>query len=135
MNMANSEPKLLIVYNTGSGLLSNIADFLHMSLSPKTFRCHLWYLTHTNFGMKKEWKSFLDNIGMKYYFFTQDRFSQKHSIENAQLPAIFVKLGESVSLIATDREINRCKTFDDLTAMAKRKLNEVVHSLEGRDIL
>ena len=57
-----TKPTLLFVYNADSGLLNSAKDYVHKIISPKTYECNLCAVTFGNFGIKNEWKRFVDSL-------------------------------------------------------------------------
>lgn len=81
---------LLFVYNADSGLLHELADYVHKMVSPQTYQCNLCAVTYSTTGMKKEWKPFITSLGVPVEFLHRDEFLDTYSIK-AHFPAVFVK--------------------------------------------
>lgn len=83
---------LVFVYNANSGFTSRLIDSLHKSISPNTYSCDLCSLTHSNFGMKKEWRKFLNELPVEKIFIHKNEIGIKFpSSANIQLPSICVE--------------------------------------------
>lgn len=110
---ANS--KLIFVYNADSGVFNLMTDIAHKIFSPQTYACNLCAVTHSNFGMKKEWKEYLESLDIPPEFLHADEFKQKYPTEKVELPAIFREKNEGGLILTVDaRTINRCKSISDL---------------------
>lgn len=108
------KPKIIFVYNADSGVFNLVTDIAHKIFSPQTYACNLCALTHSNFGMKKEWKSFLETLENPLEFFHADEFKALYPSENVALPAIFKKQEDGLNLIAGAAEINNCGDLEDI---------------------
>ena len=113
---------LFFVYNADSGLLNSAKDYVHKIVSPKTYNCNLCAVTFGNFGMKNEWKIFIDSIDYFVEFLHRNEFQQLYSLKNGKFPAAFIKNEEKINQIISHTEINKCKTLDDLIALVKKKI-------------
>ncbi|MGI9036315.1 MAG: hypothetical protein ACR2GD_09795 [Pyrinomonadaceae bacterium] len=114
--------KLIFVYNAGSGLFNLLSDAARKIISPKTYPCNLCALTHSNFGMKKEWKNYLETLDAQPEFLHADEFARQYPAENARLPAIFKHSDGSLTAIADADSINECESIDDLKNLIKNSL-------------
>ena len=108
------KPKLVFVYNADSGVFNLFADIAHKIFSPATYACNLCALTHTNFGMKKDWKAFLESLNRSLEFLHADEFQTKYEFGKVELPAVFAESGGDLNLIINAAEINSCESLDDL---------------------
>lgn len=110
---------LIFVYNAESGLFNLLTDMAHKAFSPETYRCQLCALTHTNFGMRKDWKRFLETLHRPLEFLHADELRQRYSITNVPLPAVFQKEGERLELLLDADAINKCRTLEDLQRLIR----------------
>jgi hypothetical protein len=109
---ANS--KLIFVYNAESGVFNLMTDIAHKIFSPQTYACNLCAITHSNFGMKKEWKEYLESLDVPLEFLHADEFKRKYSFGKVELPAIFREENKGLILAVDAHSINQCKSIDDL---------------------
>lgn len=114
MTAPPEKPKLIFVYNADSGIFNLLSGVAHKILSPQTYSCNLCALTHTSFGMKKEWREYLESIGNSLEFLHADEFRTKYKVEEVELPAIFKEENGSLILTVNAAVINDCQTIDDL---------------------
>ncbi|MFX1532303.1 MAG: hypothetical protein ACFFBC_14395, partial [Promethearchaeota archaeon] len=58
-----NEKKLVFVYNADSGgFITGLKDTLHKTFRKSTYQCNLCQVTFGAFGMKKEWKNFVNDL-------------------------------------------------------------------------
>ena len=117
------EKSLVFVYNAKSGLFNKLTDFAHKIISPNTYACNLCAITHSEFGMRNEWKEFLDSIELPVVFLYQDGLSQQFGIDNVPLPAIFIKTGNQLELTIDATTINACRSIADLKQLILEKIS------------
>lgn len=120
--MNSAEPTLIFVYNADSGLFDLLADVAHKIFSPQTYSCNLCAITHSNFGMKKEWKTFLETLDAPFEFLHADEFKARYRFKNTQkLPAVFKKEDGELKEIINSDSINACRTVGDLKRLVKTR--------------
>lgn len=111
------KPKIIFVYNADSGVFNLIADMIHKLFSPQTYACNLCAITHSNFGMKKEWKEYLETLENPLEFLHSDEFKGKYKVKNINFPAIFIEEDNSLKQIAHAEKINDCRSVQDLESI------------------
>jgi hypothetical protein len=117
------KPTLVFVYNADSGVFNLLSDIAHKIFSPQTYACNLCAITHSNFGMKDEWREYLDSLDTPLEFLHADELKAAYKIENAKLPAIFLKEnGELRETIDADA-INYCRNVEDLKQLINAEIN------------
>jgi hypothetical protein len=115
MKVENQKSKLVFVYNADSGVFNLAADISHKMFSPQTYACNLCALTHSNFGMKKDWKKYLESLDARLEFLHVDEFKKKYALEDIELPAIFKAENDAdLALLVDAQTINECRTIEDL---------------------
>jgi hypothetical protein len=123
-NMAHEDkdnkPTLVFVYNADGGLFNTLSDVAHKLLSPETYACNLCALTHTAFGMRREWKEFLVNLDARTEFLHADELQGRYNLTGLALPAILRKRGATLEDFIDAAAINSCRTLDEL----KRAIND-----------
>ena len=113
--MATHErPALVFVYNADSGVFNTLSDVAHKIFSPDTYACNLCALTHTAFGMRGEWKRFLEGLGVPLEFLHADELKSRYGVESVALPAVFEKEGAGLRVAVSADEINACGTLEEL---------------------
>ena len=121
----DQEKKLLFVYNADTGLFSVVTDYAHKILSPKTYPCNLCALTYGNMGMNKKWKEFIAGLKVPIEFLHRDEFVKLHTVSDTQLPAAFLKVGETITSFITSADINECTSIDALIALVTKKVETI----------
>lgn len=107
--------KLVFVYNADSGVFNLLTDIAHKIFSPETYSCNLCALTHSNFGMKKKWKNFLESLDLEKEFLHADEFKEKFNLQEVALPAVYRQDDDgNIEIIINALEIKKCRTIDDL---------------------
>lgn len=105
---------LVFVYNAESGVFNTLADAAHKIFSPDTYACNLCALTHTAFGMRSEWRDFLEGLGVPLDFLHADELRSKYGIEGVPLPSVFEKDGGALRVLVSADAINACRRLGDL---------------------
>ncbi|SRR5258708_15215240 len=114
---------ILFVYNANSSLFAQITDYTHKLLSPETYQCNLCKLTYDNFGMKQDWKKFIQNLPYKISFLHKDEFVVRYSEYNMSgFPAVFEITNNRITQRISTEEINKQKTIQALEKLVEEKL-------------
>lgn len=114
MTTKPGKSKLIFVYNADSGVFNLLTDVAHKIFSPQTYSCNLCAVTHSNIGMKKEWKEYLESLDTPFEFLHADEFKVKYQFEKVELPAIFQEENDSLILLVNTTTINGCNSIEDL---------------------
>jgi len=120
----NSNSKLIFIYNANSGLVNTVKDFWHKALRPSTYNCNLCQTTFGVFGAKKEWKSFINDLGIDSEFLHKDEFLEKYNIEDAKYPSAYIVKNGNLSIFITQEEMNKVATLEEMEEMVSSKLKE-----------
>lgn len=118
----SSANEIILVYNAWGGIYPGIVDFVHKEFFPKSYPCNLCYQTFGTFGMKEEWKQFLDSLPLKKTELYKDNFQRKYKPENLQLPVIMISNGRNVQILTSAEEINQCTSLQQIKELVKSKL-------------
>ena len=116
---------IIFVYNANSGFMSGIIDSIHKTVSPETYKCNLCALTYGNFSMRKDWKSFIEQLKFPVEFLHKDEFIRKFKIRNPQLPAVYIQEAKTTRLLIKNSEINKCKTIEKLKKLVKNSITNL----------
>jgi len=124
---------LVFVYNADSGVFNALSDLAHKTFSPQTYSCNLCAITYSAFGMRKEWKQFLESLDLEKEFLHSDELKQRYGIEAPRLPAVFKKAQGGLKLYIDADAINECKSIADLKGLILDKLaSDLTAQNEGR---
>ena len=115
----DERPALVLVYHAASGLFNAVADAAHKLLSPETYKCNLCALTHTTFGMRGEWRDFLNRLGRPLEFLHADELKNLYGVRGVPLPAVFERRGGRLELLIGADRINSCRTTEDLKRLVE----------------
>ena len=120
----NSNSKLIFIYNANSGLVNTVKDFWHKALRPSTYNCNLCQTTFGVFGAKKEWKSFINDLGIDSEFLHKDEFLEKYNIKDAKYPSAYIVKNGNLSIFITQEEMNKVATLEEMEEMVSSKLKQ-----------
>lgn len=115
-------PTLVFVYNADSGLFNTLTDIAHKTFAPETYSCNLCAITYGTFGMRSEWKQFLESLGKELEFLHKNELASQYGVVEEVLPAIYIKQSGTLELWITAGEINSCAGMDDLQRLIVNKL-------------
>jgi len=122
LNMTSGMQELIFVYNANAGLLNVLRDAVHCVVSPSTYPCRLCALTYSLEGMRKNWRRFVERLEIPARFLHKDELMAEFGIDDVLLPAVFLRIGDSIRELITADEINACRTLEDL----KRSVEEAL---------
>ncbi len=119
-----TKPSLVFVYNAESGLFNTLSDVAHKIFSPETYACNLCALTHTAFGMRREWKEFIERLDARTEFLHADELRTRYGLTGLALPSIFRRRGDAtLAQFLPAAALNSCRTLDELKLMIADRLS------------
>lgn len=118
--------KLIFVYNANSGLLNFLTDTVHKTISKKTYKCNLCSITYGIINEKKEWKKFIDKLGIKSEFLHKDEFIKKYDIKNYKFPSVFINENNKIKLLISNKIINSAKNIEDLKSIVYKRIKTLI---------
>jgi hypothetical protein len=118
----SSATEIILVYNAWGGIYPGLVDFVHKEFFPKSYPCNLCYQTFGTFGMKKEWKHYLEGLPHKKRELHKDNFQRLYKPENLALPVILVTDGLNVQVLASAEELNKQRSLEALIEVVNFKL-------------
>jgi len=129
-----SERKLVFVYNANSDAISLVKDFWRKLLKPSTYECNLCAVTFGAFGMKKEWKNFVNDLDVpvefkkkdkfKFEFLHKDEFNQEYNVADAKFPSAYVLDQSGFKLFISQDEMNSVKSVNELKNLVDTKIKK-----------
>jgi hypothetical protein len=122
--MKPEETSLIFVYNADGGLFNTLTDAAHKIFSPQTYQCNLCALTHSNFGMRREWKEFLKNLKTPFEFLHADEFEAEYDVKDIKLPAVFKKQNNQISVLIDSKTINDCRSLSDFKNLINSEIED-----------
>lgn len=127
LGVGMGENTLIFVYNADSGFINEMKDYVHKIVSPSTYGCNLCAITYGNTGIKDEWSSFVDDLGIPVKFLHKDEFYETF-IEKGSFPCVFLENSNKLDLFISSDEINNCRTLEELMSFVSLKVNELLAS-------
>ncbi len=123
-----AEKELIFVYNANSGAFSGVKDFFHRIISPSTYPCNLCQQTFGNFGMKDEWRDFIENLQISSRFLHKDEFQEEFGtkVKNPQFPCVYVKYSDKpLELFISADKMNEVQSLDAMKRLVKEALSRI----------
>lgn len=118
----SSSSKIIFIYNTWGGIVPGAIGFLHKFFRPSTYPCHLCLLTHGPFGMKKQWKYFLDSLPLSKVYLDKDEGRKKYLPDDLPLPVILLSDSLHTQMLLNAEEINNAHSLNSLIILVQNKL-------------
>jgi len=115
--------KVIFVYNANSGLVSLVKDFWKKILRPSSYTCNLCLQTFSTFGMKKDWKNFIQNLDIETEFLHRDEFEKKYDIKDVKYPSAYIQDDGNLALFITQDEMNSVKSLEEMEALVSEKVD------------
>jgi hypothetical protein len=113
---------LVFVYNADSGLFNTLTDIAHKAFSPQTYSCSLCAITYGNFGMRQEWKQFLESLESPKEFLHRDEFHSRYGRRELDLPVVLARDGKELRVLLSAAEIGSCGDIEQLKRVLREKL-------------
>jgi len=117
------EKKIIFVYNADSGVVSVVKDFWKKILRPSSYQCNLCKQTFGIFSIKKDWKSFIENLNIDTEFLHRNEFEEKYEINDAKYPSAYIQDNSNLTLFITQDEMNTVKTLNEMESLISKKVN------------
>ena len=118
----NNKDRLIFIYNADSGLVNTVKDFWHKALRPSTYQCNLCQTTFGVFGAKKEWKTFINDLGINSEFLHKDEFLEKYDIGDAKYPSAYILKNGNLSIFISQEEMNKVTSLTEMEELVSTKL-------------
>ncbi len=115
-------PTILFVYNADSGLFNTLTDIAHKTFAPETYSCNLCAITYGTFGMRAEWKTFLESLTASFEFLHRDELFERYGLAGIDLPAVFLKNGNVLQPWIAAAAINACSSIEELRQLIVTRL-------------
>jgi len=115
--------KVIFVYNANSGLASVVKDFWKKILRPSSYDCNLCMQTFGIFGVKKDWKKFIQNLNIETEFLHKDEFEKKFDIKDAKYPSAYIQDDSNLDLFITQDEMDKVKSLEEMETLVSEKVD------------
>lgn len=119
--------RFIFVYNADAGLINAFLDWTHKILQPSTYQCQLCKLTYGNTGMKKKWRSFINEIPIETTFLHHDEFIEQFpTMKDLRLPCILRQRNDSnkMEVMMTADTMNQQETLEQLIEICRSALTQ-----------
>lgn len=117
--------RLIIVYNANAGLLAGVMDSVHKIVSPSTYPCRLCALTYGLTSMRREWRIFLNGLGMELVFHHRPDFRAAFpQAADWPLPLIAVEEGGALHELVSAAEFASIADLPGLMTVVQRRLRD-----------
>jgi hypothetical protein len=117
--------QLIIVYNANAGLLAGALDSLHKLFAPATYPCKLCALTYGLLAMKREWRHFLDGLGMELVFHHRPDFRAAFPTQSDwPLPLIALANEGGMDQLVSADDFALLGDLPALMALVRKRLDE-----------
>ncbi len=123
--MNELEIKLIFIYNADSGPISLMKDFFHKVLKPSTYECNLCAVSFGNFGMKKEWKNYINNLDIPIEFLHRDQFLRQYNVKGAKFPSAYLQRESELELFIPQDRMNEVQSVEELIKKVNEKLSKM----------
>ena len=115
--------KVIFVYNANSGFVSVVKDFWKKILRPSSYECNLCMQTFSTFGMKKDWKKFIQNLEIETEFLHKNEFEKNYDIKDAKYPSAYIQDDDNLALFITQDEMNNVKSLEEMETLVSEKVD------------
>ena len=76
------------------------------------------------FGVKKDWKKFIQNLNIETEFLHKNEFEEKFpSIKDAKYPSAYIQDDGNLALFITQDEMNKVKSLEEMEAIVSEKVD------------
>jgi hypothetical protein len=97
-------------------------DYIHKVAEDEAGGCNLYAVTHSPIGMKKEWRRFVNDLGITVRFLSRNEFSSEFGSGSETFPIAFIQAGKDLTPFINTDEINRCAGLEDLISLVQQRL-------------
>lgn len=133
----DADVKLIFIFNADSGgKWAGFKDSLKKTFKKSSYECNLCKVTYGFFGMKKEWKNFVDDIDtpveymkkdkFKFEFLHRDEFEEKYKdkVKKAKFPCAYIERNGGLELFISKKEMNSVEEIPELKELVNKKLEQ-----------
>jgi hypothetical protein len=115
--------RLVIVYNANAGILAGVMDSVHKLVSPSTYPCQLCAVTYGLTSMRREWRAFLDELGLETIFHHRPDFRQAFpQAADWPLPLVAVEEGGALTQLVTAADFAAIPDLPSLIRVVRERL-------------
>lgn len=127
---ASDGPRLILVYNADSGLITALMHAVHKQISPATYPCSLCAITYGAVSMRGDWKRFWQQLDARVDFYHRDDFTRDFpelgtgGARQVALPVILIsEAGEEPRVMISNEQLDAMAGVDELMARVSAALS------------
>lgn len=120
----SSATEVILVYNAYGGYYPGVVDIIRKEFFPESYPCNLCYQAFGTFGMKDEWKNFLDSLPLKVTKLHTEEFKRRYRPETMKLPLLMVADSNKTEVLLSAPEINQYHSSWSLLNALKKALDK-----------
>lgn len=109
-----TNPLILFTYNAKSGLGNALLDYGKKQIAPSSYDCQLCLLSHGAFGMKREWKNFVDTLPHPVVFLHKDEVPTKYPMIATDYPSMVLIQEDDYRVLMSSQDINDVTSLKEL---------------------
>ena len=115
--------KFVIVYNANAGIAAGVMDSVHKIVSPSTYPCQLCAVTYGLTSMRREWRVFLEGLGMETLFHHRPDFRAAYpQAAEWPLPLIAVEDAGTLRTLVSAADFGAIADIPSLIAVVRERL-------------
>lgn len=106
--------ELILVYNAYGGYYPGLVDIVHKEFFPNSYPCNLCYQAFGTFGMRDEWKTYLDSLPLKVTKLYKDEFRRRYMAETMPLPLILTASENQTQVLLSAEKLNQLRSPESM---------------------
>jgi hypothetical protein len=114
--------QLLFVYNADSGAANMLMDYGKKYITPNKYDCQLCMVSYGAFGMKKDWKKFVNSLPYISIFLHRDEFEKNYPDKTIKYPSVQLVEESGFTTILDAEDFESIKDLHTLIRVVKQKL-------------
>ncbi|WP_164156876.1 hypothetical protein [Sandarakinorhabdus rubra] len=115
--------RLVLVYNAQAGIVAGVMDSIHKLVSPATYPCQLCAVTYGLATMKREWRAFLDGLGLDLVFHHRPDFRAAFpAAADWPLPLVAVEEGGRLDVLISAADFAAIPDLSTLIELVRERM-------------
>lgn len=120
--MQKTKAEIIFVYNADSGLANSLIDYGKKYVSPSKYDCQLCMISYGQFGMKKDWKTFVGSLAYPVSFLHKNEFIEKYPKISTTLPAMLIISDDKLTALLNSTDFDKIHNLIELKAKVRHVL-------------
>ncbi len=118
--------RLVIVYNANAGIVAGVMDSVHKLVSPATYPCQLCAVTYGLTSMRREWRAFLDELGLETLFHHRPDFRAAFpAAADWPLPLVAVEQAGALTQLVSAADFAAIPDLPTLIGVVRARLGQL----------